>query len=278
MKAETLHIDTPSGKLKILMLRPKSQFSPLPGILWIHGGGYATGMADMVHASCGKMLAQQFGAVVLSPGYRLSWRHPYPAALEDCYAALLFMHLNAERLGVDRNRIVVGGESAGGGLAVATCLLARDMGDVKVAMQLPLYPMLDNEDTPSSANNHGRVWNTRRNHQGWSLYLRELKDSPNVPKYASPARETDFAGLPPCYTYVLDGEPFRDETLAYVRNLQAAGVDARADVFHGNVHAFDMLNPWTREAREAKRRLCEQYERVIMENRLEKVCSKRDRA
>ena len=205
----------------------------------------------------------------MSPEYRLALQVPYPAALEDCYAALLYMHLHADELGIDRNRIVVGGESAGGGLAVATCLLARDTGDVNVAMQIPLYPMLDCEDTLSSRDNHGKIWNTQRNHWGWSRYLDGLYDPEdegqvgNVPRYASPARETDFSGLPPCYTYVLDGEPFFIETLDYVRNLRAAGVDAHVDVFHGNTHAFDMFRFWTFEAKEAKRRLCAAYERVI---------------
>lgn len=279
MKREQLRIDTPSGKLKLIVLRPDGQSSQKgelateqeksPGILWIHGGGYAVGMAAMVHASCGKLLAEEYGAIVVSPEYRLALQAPYPAALEDCYAALLYMHLHADELGIDRNRIVVGGESAGGGLAVATCLLARDMGDVNVAMQIPLYPMLDCEDTLSSRDNHGKIWNTQRNHWGWSRYLDELYDPEdegqvdNVPKYASPARETDFSGLPPCYTFVLDGEPFFIETLDYVRNLRAAGVDAHVDVFHGNTHAFDMFRFWTFEAKEAKRRLCAAYERVI---------------
>ena len=175
MKSQKLRIDTPSGRLKLIVLRPDCQSgqegepateqAKLPGILWIHGGGYAVGMAAMVNVSCGKLLAEEFGAVVVSPEYRIALRAPYPAALEDCYAALLYMHFHADELGIDRDRIVVGGESAGGGLAVATCLLARDMGDVNVAMQIPLYPMLDCEDTLSSRDNHGKVWNTKRTYR-----------------------------------------------------------------------------------------------------------------
>ena len=186
MKSQQLRIDTPSGRLKLIVLRPDCQSgqegepateqAKLPGILWIHGGGFAVGMAAMVHASCGKLLAEEYGAVVVSPEYRIALRAPYPAALEDCYAALLYMHYHADELGIDRDRIVVGGESAGGGLAVATCLLARDMGDVNVAMQIPLYPMLDCEDTLSSRDNHGKIWNTQRNHWGWSRYLGGLSD------------------------------------------------------------------------------------------------------
>lgn len=257
MKSKRVTIEGPAGLLECVVLYPKDQAGPLPGILWIHGGGYVTGMANMVYVSKGRTLAQEYGAVVVSPEYRLAGQAPYPAALEDCYAALRFMHKHADELGICPDHIIVGGESAGGGLAVATCLLARDKGEVPVAFQLPLYPMLDCEDTASSRDNHGRVWNTQRNHWGWQCYLGELYGTQDVPAYASPARETNYEGLPPCYTYVLDGEPFLAETLAYVRNLQAAGVEARADVFHGDVHAFDMLQPWKREARAANERLLE---------------------
>ena len=132
----------------MIILRPKGQTAPLPGILWIHGGGYLTGMSAMVHFSAGKLLAQRFGAVVFSPGYRLSWQDPYPAAAEDCYAALEFMYAHAEELMIRRDQIIVGGESAGGGLAAAVCLMARDKGKIPVAFQIPLYPMLGCFHTP----------------------------------------------------------------------------------------------------------------------------------
>ena len=255
----TIHwINGPQGRQRLIILHPAGQSGPLPGILWIHGGGYMTGMAAMVYASCGRMLARKYGAVVVSPGYRLAWKKPYPAALDDCYAALEYMAGHAEELGIRKDQLIVGGESAGGGLAAAVCLAARDRGKIPVAFQIPLYPMLDCFDTPSSRDNHGRNWNTRKNHWGWRHYLGALYGSPDVPKYASPSRETDYAGLPPAYTYVLDGEPFLDETLAYIRNLQAAGVDAAVDVYHGDFHGFDVFF-WTRNARQAKRELCRRY-------------------
>ena len=256
---EIRHISTPNGRQKLIILRPKTQTGPVPGILWIHGGGYMTGMAAMVYASCGRMLAQKYGAVVISPGYRLSWRKPYPAALEDCYAALEYMAEHAKELGIRKDQLIVGGESAGGGLAAAVCLYARDHGNIAVAFQIPLYPMLDCCDTPSSRDNHGHNWNTRKNHKGWKHYLGPLYGTPSVPKYASVARETDYAGLPPAYTYVLDGEPFRDETLTYIQNLRNAGVEASADVYPGNLHGFDQIQFWTKKAKEAKQQLCRHY-------------------
>ena len=258
-----IHIPTAAGKMGLVILSPENQRGALPGILWIHGGGFATGMAGMVHFSAGRLLAQRFGAVVISPGYRLSWKAPYPAALEDCYAALDYLYTNAEELKIRRDQIIVGGESAGGGLCAAVCLYARDQGKIPIVYQMPLYPMLDCFDTPSSMNNHGVFWNTSKNHKAWKLYLGPLFGTDPIPKYASPARETDYRGLPPAYTFVCDGEPFYDETLSYIRNLREAGVPALVDVYHGKAHAFDMMLPWTENAREAKRKLCEVYGKAL---------------
>jgi len=119
-----------------------------------------------------------------------------------------------------------------------------------VAFQMPLYPMLDNLDTDSSRDNRGRVWNTRRNHAGWRMYLRGDAQK-TVSPYASPARQTDHRGLPPAYTFVGDGEPFYRETLNYVNSLQAAGVPAKVDVYPTDMHAFDMLRPDEPLSREA---------------------------
>lgn len=251
--------------MKVKVLQPKQSGDTVPGILWIHGGGYMVGGTYMLRMTCGKMLAERYGAVLVFPDYRLAWQAPYPAALEDCYAALKWMYDNAAELGIDRERIIVGGESAGGGLTAAVCLYARDKGEVPVALQLPLYPMLDNEDTASSADNHGKGWNTKRNHWGWKHYLGDLYGTEGVSKYASPARETDYSNLPPCYTFVADGEPFYEETLTYVKNLQQAGVEAKVDVYHGNVHAFDMLQPGKQQSKDARQRLCEEFEKHIMD-------------
>ena len=243
-------------KLRILILHPlQRREEPVPGVLWIHGGGYQSGSAKDVFATRALSLVVKFGAVLVAPDYRLSKKHPYPAALEDCYAALEYLWHHAEELGVDRKRILVGGESAGGGLAAAVCICARDRGEIPVVFQIPLYPMLDCRDTDSSRHNHALGWGTWRNHLGWRMYLRDLYRSEQVPSYASPSRETDYSGLPPCYTYVEDGEPFRDETLAYIARLKEAGVEAHADVYHGNVHAFDMYLWPTKNARDARQKL-----------------------
>ena len=128
MRKRRIYIGQGDHKLKLIILDPKKRKEKIPGILWIHGGGYMVGMAAMVDFSCGKMLGKRYEAVVVSPGYRLAFQAPYPAALEDCYAALEYMWDHADELGIDRDKIIVGGESAGGGLAAALCLYARDKG------------------------------------------------------------------------------------------------------------------------------------------------------
>lgn len=230
-----------------LIIRPANT-PPAPiGVLWIHGGGYILGMKEMAYMGRALDLVMKYGATVFSPGYRLAWQKPYPAALDDCFAVLRYMDENKRGFGFDR--IMVGGESAGGGLCAAVCMKARDAG-IHIAFQMPLYPMLSNMDTESSKDNHGKVWNTRRNHIGWKTYLRQ--DAKRVVSpYASPAHQTDFSGLPPCYTFVGDGEPFYDETLQFIKNLRDAGIEAEVDIYHTDVHAFDMLKPEDELSRQA---------------------------
>ena len=208
----------------------------------------------MIHYSMGKYIARKYGAVVMSPDYTLSLKAPYPAAFKDGCAALEYMFDHAEELNIDPNKIIVGGESAGGGLAASVCLYNRDHRKIPVILQLPMYPMLDSEDTESSRDNHGHGWNTRKNHIAWARYLGQLYKTDKVPSYASISRTEDYYGLPPCYTYVEDGEPFYTETLAYVRRLNECGVKARVDVFHGNTHSFDALF-WTDNANKARQNL-----------------------
>lgn len=238
----TIRIPTAHGNIPALLLSPRTAPVEATGVLWLHGGGYAVGMKEMVHMSRAMGLVKQFGVVVLASGYRLSLQSPYPAAMDDCYAALLYLKEHAAALGVRSDQIMVGGESAGGGLCAAVCIRARDTGEVNVAFQMPLYPMLDDRDTETSRENHGRVWNTRRNHLAWRLYLRGT-DRAQLSPYAAPARLADFVGLPPAYSFVADSEPFYAETVRYFDSLRAAGVPAELDIYHTNMHAFDMMRP-----------------------------------
>ena len=239
------------GGVRTLILKPTAIKPARVGLLWIHGGGYITGMKEMVYMSRAVDILKRYGVTVFSPGYRLAWLHPYPAAVNDCFAVLKYMDRHRDEL--DFDRIMVGGESAGGGLCAAVCMMARDRG-IHVSFQLPLYPMISNLDTESSRNNHGKIWNTRRNHLGWRLYLRG-KAKEAVSPYAAPAQQTDYRGLPPCYTFVGEGEPFYAETLQYAANLKAAGVEAEADVYPTNTHAFDMLYPQQEISKQAGKKL-----------------------
>ena len=143
-------------------------------------------------------------------------------------------------------------------MAAALSMLAHDRGDVNIAFQMPLYPMIDNFDTPSSKDNHARIWNTRRNHQAWAAYLRKDRNR-EVSPYAAPARQKDYKGLPPAYTFVCTAEPFYDETLAYVAELKKAGIEAVCDVYEGMYHAFDMMEPDHPTSKEAVERFNEYF-------------------
>lgn len=261
MSVERCRISSAGRNIGALVMRPTKAAKPrelTPGIVWIHGGGHLFGLHKHIMLPQARRLVERHGAVVIVPEYRTSFEKPFPADLEDCYAALLHLKAHADELRINDAQIMVGGESAGGGLTVATCLLARDSGDVNIAFQMPLYPMLDDRDTPSSRDNHAFLWNTRTNHFAWGLYLRGLNGAaPGY--YAAPARAEDLAGLPPAYTYVGDIEPFYDETLAYIDGLKRAGVEASVDVYPGWFHAYDMMLPFMSVSKKAIARFESRY-------------------
>lgn len=264
-KVEKLKIPSAGRDIKVLIFRPvaaKKRPEKTPGILWIHGGGYAVGMPEMAYFSRPLALVKKYGAVVVCPAYRLSPEAPYPAALEDCYSALCWMKEHAQELEINPSQLAVGGESAGGGLTAALCMYARDKLGPAIAWQMPLYPMLDDRDTESSRDNHAPVWNTKRNHAAWKLYLKGLEE---IPPYAAPARQTDYSNLPPAYTFVGDIEPFYCETITYIENLKAAGVEAKLDVYPGWYHAYDMFFPFKAKAKKAIGRF-EQWYRYAAQN------------
>lgn len=263
IKCIKVRIPRSDGKtMPVLVLQSKSVSTNGPGILWIHGGGYMTGMKEMVHMSRAVDLVKKYGATIISPGYRLSFMKPYPAAINDCYDALLYLKDSAEKYGYNRNQLMVGGESAGGGLTAALCMMARDKKEVNIAYQMPLYPMIDNFDTESSKDNHGKVWNTRRNHQAWYMYLRKDVHK-EVSPYAAAARQSDYSNLPPAYTFVGDGEPFYSETCKYIEDLKSAGIHAEMDIYPTNMHAFDMMKPKLKISKEAIDKFNKKFEYAL---------------
>lgn len=251
------------GKLRICIYRPRSVKSNVPGLLWLHGGGYAMGVPEMDENAI-KNFIERKHCIVVAPDYRCSVEEPYPAALDDSYAALLWMKHNADKLGIRSNQIFVGGDSAGGGLTAALSLYARDKGTVNIAFQMPLYPMIDDRMiTKSSKNNHAPIWNSRLNYIGWKLYLGGDFKTTRVSKYAAPTRETDYSNLPPTCTFVGSLEPFKDETIAYIENLKAAGVTTFFKVYDRCYHGFDASCPDAKVSKEATKFLLDTYSYAV---------------
>jgi acetyl esterase/lipase len=252
LKYEQIFIPRPDGsKLRLCIYSPLSPKINVPGLLWIHGGGYGLGTPEQDEAFI-KRFVDASGCVVISPDYTLSIDKPYPAALDDCYAALLWLKENGGKYGARDDQLFVGGDSAGGGLAAAVSLYARDKGEVAIAFQMPLYPMIDDRmDTESATDNNAPLWNSKSNRIGWTLYLGDLFGKDDVPAYAAPARADDFSRLPPTCTYVGSVEPFRDETVAYIKKLRSNGVPVSFKIFEGCFHGFDLVCPKSNAAREA---------------------------
>ncbi len=227
----------------LLYLPPRSA-SPAPGYVHIHGGGYITGSPE--GSDIGNIaVCSKLGATVLSVGYRLAPEHPIPAPLDDCYAGLAWLHENAESLGIDRSRIAIGGESAGGGLAAALAIKARDAGEYAVCHQHLTYPMLDNltgsEAQPGDPLTGEFVWTRARNQYGWKSYLGGA--APVAPQV--PSRVESYEGLPHTWMFTAGLDLFRDENIDYARNLMQAGVAVELQVFESACHGFQLL-PGTR--------------------------------
>lgn len=221
-----------------------------PVILWIHGGGYFSGSPE-AEIGVADYYSHQQGCIMVVPDYRLSLDAPYPAALDDCYTALLWIKDNCEKLNARDDQIIIIGGSAGGGLTAALTLLARDKGEVNIAFQMPICPMLDDRETPSCKDNNAPFWDANNNRLGWQLYLGDFYGSDDVPAYAAAARATDFSNLPPTLTYVGGIEPFLDETVNYAEALKAAGVSVSCRVFDGGFHGFDAIVPYAKISKEA---------------------------
>jgi acetyl esterase/lipase len=194
-------------------------------------------------------LAEQVGMVVAAVDYRLAPEHPFPIPLHDCYDALAWL---AGRPEVDPDHLAVGGGSAGGGLAAALALLARDRGEIAPVLQLLSYPMLDDRTAVRTDidERHVRLWNNRANRFGWQAYTGRVPGSAGMGPLAAPARCDDLSGLPPAWIGVGTLDLFYEEDRAYADRLRAAGVECRLDVVPGAFHGFDSVAPGSGVARE----------------------------
>jgi acetyl esterase/lipase len=253
----------PDVRVRVYRPLTRTDSQPLPGVLFLHGGGYALGNPEMAGTTYELMMRTR-SCVIVAPDYRKSFDAPYPAAVNDCYATLVWMKENCAALGVRDDQLIVIGQSAGGGLTAAVALMARDRGEVRIAFQMPLYPMIDDRNSTESArDNDAPIWNARHNRLGWDLYLGELAGRDDIPKYAAPARETDYAGLPPTATFVGELDPFRDETIQYVEHLRAAGVPVEFRRYEGCFHGFDALRPNAGMSRDANAFMAEQFAAAV---------------
>lgn len=224
----------------------------LPLMLYIHGGGYIMGVPELGNYSI-KGFVDKRACVVVAPDYRKAYTKPYPAGLDDCYDSLLWAIENADELGIDARKIIVGGHSAGGGLTAALTLKARDLGDFDIAFQMPFYPMIDDQqpdDPQRELDSPG--WNTDLNRIGWEAYLADVRAAgEEVPSYAAPMRNTDYAGLPPTMTLIGTLDPFYWETVRYIENLKSAGVETAFEEYKDCFHGFENIAGETSIGRDA---------------------------
>ena len=229
--------------IRIRIFKPLNVTEKLPGFLYLHGGGYSMGNPETALGFIEPLIATR-PCVIVAPEYRRSIDAPFPAGFDDCYDSLLWLKDNADSLGAQADRFIVGGHSAGGGMTAAVSLKARDTKEVQIAFQLPIYPMIDDRQETESASSftNAPVWNSKTNALGWKLYLQDLveKNQP-IPAYAAPSRNQDYTDFPPTITFVGSLDPFRDETIAYVEALKAANIPVTFERFEGGFHGFEML-------------------------------------
>ncbi len=222
--------------IEVTIFRPVEQGPAAPALYWIHGGGFVLGdvAGDMVTPA---QIADQLRAVVVSVEYRLAPEHPFPAPVEDCYAGLAWMAAHARELGFDPRKLAVGGLSAGGGLAAAVALLARDRGGPALCFQLLDIPEVDDRlATPSMKQFTGTpMWNHPNAILSWEAYLGPGHHGETSP-YAAPARAADLAGLPPAYVVTCEFDPLRDEGIEYAQRLIQAGVATELHHYPGTFH------------------------------------------
>ncbi len=243
---EDLHVPGPDGApdVRVRTYRPVGLDGPIPALFYIHGGGMVIGAIESEDAIV-RRRCLDLGCAAVSVDYRLAPENPHPAPVEDCYAALSWMAANAERLGIDPDRIAIYGGSAGGGLAAGTALLARDRGGPALAFQMLLYPMLDDRcNTPSGREvEEIGVFDGWASREGFEALLGERADTDAVDHYAAPARCADLTGLPPAWIDVGELDALRDESIDYARRLLGAGVPTELHITAGCFHASEVFVP-----------------------------------
>jgi acetyl esterase/lipase len=231
--------------ISLLICLPKIAASPTAAIYHIHGGGMIVGdnrfgLVEMID------LAEPLGMAVVSVEYRLAPETPHPGPVADCYAGLVWTSAHAAEFNIDPQRIVIAGASAGGGLAAAVTLMARDHNGPAIFAQVLQSPMLDDRnDTPSARQMRGLgIWDRSSHETGWNALLGDgVRGGPDVSPYAAPSRAQDLSGLPPTFIDVGTAETFRDEDVAYASRIWQAGGRVELHVWPGGFHGFDIVAP-----------------------------------
>jgi len=227
-------------EILLRVVTPKNAKESNPAIYDIHGGGMVLGNAKSGEASA-VLLALKYTAVVVSVDYRLAPENPYPAAVEDCYAGIVWVAKNAKMLKIDPDHLAIYGGSAGGGLTLATSLMARDKNFPKICFQMAMYPMIDDRNVTVSSQEVTNVgiWDRSSNIEAWKWYLGGKK----ADAYAAPARATNLKGLPPTFMDVGEADLFRDEDIEFAQRLIKAGVTTEFHLYPGAFHASEFFSP-----------------------------------
>lgn len=235
------HLTTPDGADLLLRWYTKDGAQPGSAVLYFHGGGMILGSVALWDGPVSRIVSRS-GVPFLSVEYRLAPEHPYPTPVEDAYAALQWLHRHASQLNVDPARIAVMGNSAGGNLAAAVSIIARDRGGPAIARQLLIFPMLDDHNTVTDPHIAPyAAWSYDDNITAWNAVLGPRAGGPDVPATAAPARLTDATGLPPAYIEVGQLDIFRDENLRYAIRLSDDGVPVELHLYPGAPHEFDVI-------------------------------------
>ena len=237
----------------VVVYEPSDRQAPSGALLWMHGGGLVMGSPDSGHALCSRFAAEH-GIVVVSVDYRLAPEDPFPAGLDDCFDALTWIHDRAADLGVDVDRIAVGGDSAGAGLAACLAQLAHDRGGPSICFQLLQYPMLDDR-TPLTDGHDALVWSAASNRYAWSAYVGQRAGAEEPPPYAAAARRTELSGLPPAWIGIGEIDLFHDEAVDYAQRLCDEGVEVELHVEPGMYHAADVFVPGAPSMRQFRERM-----------------------